>query len=210
MKNHLVIVQNAISHLVLNKPIYVSFTVLELSKLLMYEFHYEKMHQWYSDAELCFTDTDSLLYDVQTTDIYADMGQADKIDNFDFSEYAKGGNGYFLFSTVNRKVLGKFKNVLSGRPLLEFIGLRPKCYSLLFFGHGKDNIIIHENIDEKQVCKGIKKSVKKRYLRHTNYKEVVNELSELTVRQNVINSKMHSIGSYHQTKTGLTGFDTKS
>ena len=67
--------------------------LFELSKLLMYEFHYEKVHQWYSDVELCFTDTDSLLYDVQITYIYADMDQADKIDYFDFSEYAKGEMG---------------------------------------------------------------------------------------------------------------------
>ena len=88
IREDLVIVQNAISNRVLNKPIYVRFTVLELSKLLMCEFHHEKMLQW--------------------------------------------EDGYFLYSTVNKKVLGKFKDELNGRPLFEFIGLRPKCYSLLF------------------------------------------------------------------------------
>ena len=60
------------------------------------------------------------------------MGQADKIDDFDFRKYAKGEDGHFLYSTVNKKVLGKFKDELNGRPLLEFIGLHPICYSLLF------------------------------------------------------------------------------
>ena len=146
---------------------------------------------------------------MQTPDIYADMGQADKTGYFDFSEYAKGEDGHFLYSTVNKKVLDKFKDEFNSRPLLEFIGLRPKCNSLLFFGEVKDNILVHENLDEKQVDKGIKKSVRKRNSRYTNYKKVLNELSEVTVKQNVIKSKMHSIGSYHQTKTALAAFDTK-
>ena len=52
------IIQNAVSNLELNKPIYVGFTVLELSKLLMYQFHCEKMLLWYDNSELCSTDID--------------------------------------------------------------------------------------------------------------------------------------------------------
>ena len=205
----LVIIQSAVSNLELNKPIYVGFTVLELSKLLMYQFHYEKMLQWYDEIELCFTDTDSLLYDIQTDDIFADMGQADRNDNFDFSGYLKGKDGYFLQSNKNKKILGKFKDELNGCPLLEFIGLRSKCYSLLSYGEVKDNRVIHEKLSEKQVDKGVKKSVKKKHLRHRHYKEVLNNLSEIVITQNVIKSKKHSIGTYHQRKTALTAFDTK-
>ena len=59
----------------LNKPIQVGFTVLELSKLLMYEFHYDYMKKKYPEAKLFFTDTDSLCYDIPTEDIYKDMEQ---------------------------------------------------------------------------------------------------------------------------------------
>ena len=56
--------------LTLNKPVYVGFSILELSKLLMYEFHYKYIKSKYS-ANLLFTDTDSLVYEIET-DIYED------------------------------------------------------------------------------------------------------------------------------------------
>ena len=85
LHENLVIMQTAISNLNLCKPIYVGFSVLDLSKLLMYQFHYEKMLTKYcGKIELCFTDTDSLLYEVHTEDLYGDM-QGD--DDYDFSEY---------------------------------------------------------------------------------------------------------------------------
>ena len=177
----------------------------------MYQFHYEMMLHWYDNekVELCFTDTDSLLYDVQTEDIYTDMAQTDRVHNFDFSDYAYGKDGFYMQNNKNKKVLGKMKDELNGRPLVEFIGLRPKCYSLLSYGKVDDNRIVHETFSEKQVGKGVKKSVKKKHLRHIHYKKVLNQLSEVTIEQNVIKSKKHSIGTYHQRKTALTAFDTK-
>ena len=63
-------------------------------------------------------------------------------------------------------MIGKFKDELNGRPLEEFIGLRLKCYSLLFRGSAKKNKIVHMDMAEKQTCKGTKESVKKTHLRH--------------------------------------------
>ena len=86
--------------LFLNRPIYVGFSILEVSKLLMYDFHYNKIKANYDvNAKLLFTDTDSLCYEIKTDDIYEDM-LAD-IDVYDTSEYPDDN---FMFSRQNKKV----------------------------------------------------------------------------------------------------------
>ena len=102
------------------------------------------------------------------------------------------------YDKTNKKVLGKFKDELNSLPLEEFIGLRSKCYSLLY---DKDK--------EKQTAKGTKSAVKRAYLRHHHYREVLDNLSTVRVKQNVIKSRHHQIGTYHQNKAALTAFDTK-
>ena len=156
IRDDLVVMQTAISNLMLNKPIYVGFSVLDLSKLLMYEYHYEKMLTRYENIKLCFTDTDSLLYEIQTDNIYKDMQST--IDDYDFSDYP---TDHFLYNNDHKKEIGKFKDELNSRPLLEYTGLRPKCYSLQFNGYVKDNSIQHTDLAEKQIAKGTKESVKK-------------------------------------------------
>ena len=70
--------------LILNKPIYVGFSILDLTKLLMYEFHYKCIKSKF-DAKLLFTDTDSLVYEVKTEDVYEDFYQDTNL--FDFSDF---------------------------------------------------------------------------------------------------------------------------
>ena len=201
----LTVMQTAVTNLELNKPIYVGFSVLDLSKLLMYEFHYQKMLPQYPNRlNLCFTDTDSFLYEVYTENIYHDMLK--NKNDFDFSEYPFDHPNY---STVNKKVIGKFKDELNSLTLEEFIGLRPKCYSLLFRGEVKKNIVQHMDDAEKQTAKGTKSSVKKNHLRHHHYRDVLENLSMVRVKQNVIKSRHHNIGTYHQNKVALTAYDTK-
>ena len=60
--------------LVLNRPIYVGMTILELSKLFMYDYNYNYMLQnMIKNIKLMFTDTDSLLYEIKTEDVYKDL-----------------------------------------------------------------------------------------------------------------------------------------
>ena len=125
---------------------------------------------------------------------------------FDFSEYPFE---HFCYDKKNKKVLGKFTDELLSLTLEEFIGLRPKCYSLLFYGKVENNMIIHLDRGEKQVAKGTKKSMKKRHLRHAHFQDVLKNLSRYYVKQNNFVSQKHSVGTYHQTKVSLTGFDTK-
>ena len=145
---------------------YIRFSVLDLLKLHMYKFHYEKMLSRYEDNfRLCFTDTDSLLYEIEAVDIVLDM--AENIDDYDFSDYPKDQH---LYNTRHKKIIGKFKDELNGITLEEFIGLRPKCYSLLFLGEVRNNLIIHTDAAEKQTAKESEAGVKKTYLRHNHYK----------------------------------------
>ena len=111
--------------LMLNKPIYVGFSILDLSKLLMYKFHYEYIKNKF-DAKLLFTDTGSLVYEIKTEDVYEDFYQ-DK-DLFDFSEYSSNSK---FFNPVNKKVIDKMKEEFRRKIISEFVGLKSKMYSLI-------------------------------------------------------------------------------
>ena len=89
--------------LYLNRPIYVGFTIIDLSKVLMYDFHYNYMVSKYGpQAKLLFTDTDSLCYDVKTDDLFHDFLQ--DLAYFDKSEYPRD---HFLYSVGNKKGAGE-------------------------------------------------------------------------------------------------------
>ena len=90
--------------LTLNKPIYVGFTVLELSKWLMYDFHYNFIKKHF-DAELLFTDTDSLTYEIKSEDVYEEFFKHKHL--FDFSNYPEDST---FFDPTNKKVIGKMKD----------------------------------------------------------------------------------------------------
>ena len=200
----LIVMESVIPHIQLNRPIYIGASVLNLSKLLMYEFHYNKMKKWFADIELCFTDTDSLLYHIKGVDVYDVM--ADHQDEFDLSDYPLD---HPLYSTANKKIIGKFKDEMNSVHLLEFVGVLPKCYSLLFAGKVENNTLVDLRLREKSCAKGTKRIVKDVYLTHDRFREVVTDNAIVSVRQNKIQSIKHSLGTYHQTRVSLTPYDTK-
>ena len=115
---NLVGVEVAQTTITLNKPIYVGFTVLELSKLSMYKFHYEVMKPNFPKSVLCFTDTDSFLYHLTCKNLYSEHLHRLR-SHFDFSNLAEDNP---LFSNENRAVVGKFKDEAEGIPIQEFVG----------------------------------------------------------------------------------------
>ena len=111
--------------LTLNKPIYVVFCILELSKLLMYQFHYNYVLKTF-DAKLLFTDTDSLVYEIRSGNVH-DPCFKDK-HLFDFSGYPIDS---VYYCNLNKKVLGKMKDELNAVRIVEFVDLKSKMYSLI-------------------------------------------------------------------------------
>ena len=112
------------SVLVLNKPIYVGFTVLDLSKWMMYDFQYNVIKKNF-DAELLFTDTASLAYEIKSENVYEEFYKGK--DLFDFSNHSKDSKFY---DDTNKKVIGKMRDEYGGAIIDGFIGLKSKMYSI--------------------------------------------------------------------------------
>ena len=132
INENLVAVHKIKETLTLNRPANIGMCILDLSKTLMYDFHYNYIKNKYGDkAKLLFTDTDSLtyMYEIETEDVYKDFwNDKGKFDNSDYPESSP------YFDKINKKVIGKFKDEAAGIPIVEFVGLRSKMYSYL-----KDN-----------------------------------------------------------------------
>ena len=111
----------------MNKPVYLGQAILDLSKTIMYEFHYDYMKRKYDGdkLKLCYMDMDSLIYSVKTEDFYKDAAE-DVEARFDTSGYIPDRP---LPVGKNKKVISLMKDELGGEIMKEFISLRPKMYS---------------------------------------------------------------------------------
>ena len=142
---------------VMNKPVYLGQVILDLSKIVMYEFHCHYMKQKYNNdkLQLCYMDTDSLVYRIKTEDFYTDI--VDDIPmRFDTCGYCSNRP---LPIGLNKKLIGLMKDELGGAIMTQFMALRPKLYSFRQF----------DGVEDKK-CKGIKKCViKKTLTRHVHY-----------------------------------------
>ena len=117
--NDLVAIRKNKATLMLKKPAYTGMCSLELSKVLMYEFHYDYIKNKYgNNSKLLFTDTDSLVYQIKTDDVYEDFSNNKGM--FDFSNYSDDWNKLFI---------RKMKNETAGVTVEEFVRLKPKMYS---------------------------------------------------------------------------------
>ena len=131
---------------VMNKLVYLSQAIPDLSKIIMYEFHYDYMVPKNSleKLKLCYMDMDSLVYEIKTEDFYTDI--ADNVPaRFNTSGYCPNRP---LSVGLNKEVIVLMKDELGGKIMTEFVALRPKLYS-------------YKKLDgsEDKKCKGIKKCV---------------------------------------------------
>ena len=165
-----------------SKPIYVGQSILDLSKTLMFDFHYDYIRKKYNDAaKLLFTDTDSL-YLIHSDDIYKDISRDIKT-KFDTSDYPESHPSGIL-TGINKKVIGMFKDEVAGRQITHFVSLRPKLYSF-------------KVEDDKTVkkCKGIKKNVVKREITFDDYVKCLFSGEEQMKTMKIIGSENHDIYS---------------
>ena len=182
---------------VFDKPIYLGFSVLELSKLLMYEFYYHKLKPYYNcSVKLHYMDTDTFILSIKTGDLINDLEYFK--DDFDFRELDEN---HELYNSINKQVIGKMK--IETSPIIElhnFVALRSKSYSFSYVAA------------QKATQKTVQKS-KQKGIQHTPiYSQFINSLfnSETTTATNYsIRSNAHNLTVQKQDKLALNSFDDK-
>ena len=150
--DHLMAIEKKKTRIKMTKPLYLGMSILDISKILMYEFQYDYIKPKYGDkAKLCYTDTDSFIINIITEDFFQDISN-DVEKWFDTSNYDKNDKRPLPIGK-NKKVPGLFKDELGGKIITEFVALRPKAYSYLDdYGNddkraiGTKKCVINENL----------------------------------------------------------------
>ena len=180
---------------VMNKPVYLGQAILDLGKIVMYEFHYNYMVPKYGENfTLCYMDTDSLVYLIKTEDFYADIVD-DVPMRFDTSGYSGDRP---LSVGMNEKVIGLMKDELGCVIMTEFVPLRPKLYS-------------YRKLDgaEGKKCKGVKKCVVKKTLTFDDYKDCLFNPDAIYRSQLMFRSSKHEVHTIEVNKVTLNRDDDK-
>ena len=208
---NLAAVQMKKTKVLLCRPIYVGFAILELAKLHMYKMHYDTISPLL-DCTLCYTgkktfflssndanifffsDTDSLLYEVRHLNPYTVI--RDNLKHFDTSNYCEGNMRDM--PQVNESVVLKLKDEVGGKIIKEFVGLRAKLYGYKLM----------DDVEVKK-SKGVKSVVVERKITHDDYKKclmnkVVQKQTQCTIR-----SKNHDLFTVAQEKITICPYDDK-
>ena len=179
----------------MNKPIYVGLSILEISKLLMYEFWYDYMKPKYGEnIKLCYMDTDSFITNIKTEDFYKNIAN-DLEKRFDTSNYDVNRP---LPTGKNKKVIGLMKDELGGRVITEFVILKPKTYSHLT-----------DDFKEDKKAKGTKKCVIKIMIKFDDYKNCLLKDEAILKSQKRFISKKLDVYTENINKTALINNDDK-
>ncbi|HUR98246.1 MAG TPA: DNA polymerase [Pyrinomonadaceae bacterium] len=188
----------------MDRPTYGGFAVLELSKLLMIRYRYEELMPRYGKrCRILYSDTDSFIMEIRTPDFYddvrRDLDEKGKRSWYDTSNYPRDGTKLHseLFEDFNMATPGKMKDEMGGVVIEEFVGIRPKEYSVKAVDPGL-NKVKH---------KGVAKDAS---INHETFVRVLR--GEITDHRSVslkIQSKKHRLFTNRLTKKGLDMHDTK-
>ena len=179
----------------LDKPIYVGTTILDLSKLLMMRFHYDVIEKHFSGAyQLLYSDTDSMVYQIFTEDIYEWVKQ--NRQHFDLSDSIRKDRK----DNTNKKKLGMMKDEMNTLAIKSFIGVNPKCYSFTYSDKIEKNV---------KKCKGVSKATLKNEIKHCNYLNTLITGQRMTKQITSIRSFNHQLYTIQQDKICLNAYYDK-
>lgn len=207
---NLVAVEMEKMSITMNKPIAVGMAVLDLSKIVMYDYYYNHLKVKYGDKlRLAYTDTDSFIISVKTDCFYADMKE--NLQMYDTSDYPL--NNVHGIPLVNKKRPGLFKDELNSRVMTEFVGLRSKMYSIRSQQGEKRAASAAEadqyTYSEIKKAKGIKKCVLRKEIGFDDYVSCLLNNNVKYIEQHTFRSQKHRIFTVRQQKIGLSPFDDK-
>ena len=193
--NNLAIIEMRRVKVKMNKPIYLGLSILDISKITMYEFWYDYVKSKFEDkARLCYMDTDSFVVNIKTKDFYKDIAE-NVNERFDTSNYIYDRP---LPTGFNKKVIGLMKDELGGDIITEFVALRPKAYSY-----------ITNDFIEMKKAKGTKKCVVNKMLRFEDYKKCLFSNGKVLKTQQRIKSENHEVYTENINKIALSCDDDK-
>ena len=180
------------TYLVFDKPVYLGTSILDISKTLMYKFPYNYLKPKYGEkAKLLFTDTDSLMYEIETDDLYQGIFP-DVRTMLDTSNYPKD-HPSGIETGVNKKVIGMFKDDAGGKQIIEFVGLRAKLYSFKMLKANDTDTSAASDTTEENKCKGIKKAVVEKRITFEDYKNCLfNDVKQMRI-MDVLRSHKHNV-----------------
>ena len=182
---------------IMNKPIYLSQAILDISKKLMYEFWCDYINPKYGNkAKLCHMDTDSFIVYIFTKDFFMDVAK-DVTKWFDTSDYDENNNRPFPIG-INKKVLGMFKDELGDKIMKKLWARRSKTYAYLL-----------DNDTEKKKAKGTKKCVIKCKIKFDDYTNSLFNNKAILRLQQRFKSDLHTIYTEDVNKIAIGSNDDK-
>jgi len=181
-----------------DRPIFVGFAILELSKHFMYDFFYNKLTKGLKcKLELGMSDTDSFLFKVDNSKKFREHIHP-------FMDYSNYPPNHVLYNPDNKSKLGYFKDELSGLfTCKEFVGLKAKCYALKLENNET------KEFKEKKVCKGLGKIAINNRLRFKHYKNCLFKGIPKRFDFHVIRSRKHLVTTARLNKKAISHFDSK-
>ena len=179
----------------ITKPIYVGLSVLDLSKIRLYRFHYEFMRQNLRDqCKVLYIDTDSLIYEIRGVNIYEFMKS--NINEFDTADYSH--SNVYGIPLMHGKEVGLMKDECKGRIMTKFAGLRSKVYSLQVQG-----------MKDIKKAKGVKSAVVDTTIEFHHYVSCLMNNLVIQREQKNICSRLHIVRTEKQMKVALSPDDDK-
>ena len=177
-----------------DKPTVVGACILDLAKMFMFEFHHTIMKKHF-ECCLLYSDTDSFVYEVRSDDVYKDLEKIrDLKDRFDFSNFPAE---HPLFDKSKEKETLLFKDEMQGQVIQEFIGLKPKMYSIKLVAGWV-----------KAVLKGVSRDAR-RYITHELYRKMLEKGDFVRLLNTRICSSKHQLHTMITNKKSLSGYDDK-